>query len=200
MNLNLSDYGLLSNKTNQTLYNHLSNLFIDEWTTTLNYSAYLNNCNSSTCTYTVTNTTNYSYTITLFISLYGGLILILRSISSFLVNILSKLKYRSTNRISLQRPFASWKVNLKKCVEWIKQLNLFKVANQRTENDIKQQKLTTRVYLILLSSKITLHRTCVERGYSFYACSFNRGSPPVQFVEYSNGDDTCSKSIIEHLS
>ena len=162
MNLNLSDYVLLSNKTNRTLHNHLSNLFIDEWKTTLNYSAYLKNCNPSTCTYTVTNTINYSYTITLFISLYGGLILILRSISSFLINILSKLRCRSTNRISLQRPFASWKMSLQKCVEWIKQLNLFKVANKRTEDDIKQQKLTTRVYLILLSSKITLHSTCVE--------------------------------------
>ena len=36
----------------------------------------------------------------------------------------------------------------------LKQLNLFKVANERTENDIKQQKIISRVYLILLTGMI----------------------------------------------
>ena len=40
-------------------------------------------------------------------------------------------------------------------VEWIKKLNLFKLATERTENDKKQQRTITRVYLLLLSSKIT---------------------------------------------
>ena len=101
MNLNLSDYVLLTNKTNQSVYNHLSNLFIDEWKTTVNYSAYLQNCNPSACTYTTTDRINYSYAITLFISLYGGLILILRFISSFLINILSKLRSQSVCKISI---------------------------------------------------------------------------------------------------
>ena len=184
MNLNLSDYVLLSNRTNHTLYNHLSNLLIDEWTTTLNYTAYLKNCNPSTCTYTTTNTINYSYAITLFISLYGGLILMLRSISSFLINILSKLKCRSTNRISLLALLASWKIGLQKCIQWMKQLNLFKVATLRTKKDIKQQKLTTHVYSISLLSMITLYSAYVERGCLFCVFSFNCCSPPVQFVEY----------------
>ena len=145
MNLNFTDYILHSNKTNRTVYDHLSNLFIDEWTVEMNYSAYFHSCNPSICTYTATDTINYSYTITLFISLYGGLILILRSISSFSINILIKLKCQSINRISL----ASWKIYLQK-------LNLFKIADKRTENDVKQQKLTTRVYLILLLIVITV--------------------------------------------
>jgi hypothetical protein len=37
----------------------------------------------------------------------------------------------------------------------MKRLNLFKVANDRTENSIKQQKIITRVYLILLTGMVT---------------------------------------------
>jgi len=146
MNLDLSDYVLLANKTNHTIYNHLLNLFIEEWTTTLNYSAYLQNCNPSVCTYTTTNKINYSYAITLFISLYGGLILILRFISSFLINILLKLKSQSIYKLSI--------INQQNVIQRIKQFNLFKRVHQRTENDIKEQKLTTRIYLFLLLSMI----------------------------------------------
>ncbi len=41
-----------------------------------------------------------------------------------------------------------------KYVQWMKQLNLFKVANERTEDNIKRQKIITRVYLILLIGMI----------------------------------------------
>jgi hypothetical protein len=36
----------------------------------------------------------------------------------------------------------------------MKRLNLFKAANNRTENSIKQQKIITRVYLILLAGMV----------------------------------------------
>ncbi len=36
----------------------------------------------------------------------------------------------------------------------VKRLNLFKVTNERTENDIKQQKIITRVFLILLTGMV----------------------------------------------
>ena len=144
MNLNLSDYILHLNRTNHTIYNYLSNLFINEWTTTLNYTAYFQTCNPSKCTYTTTTADNidYSSAIAVFISLYGGLVLILRSISSFFINILFKFQDHS--------------ITQQKCIQWIKQLNLYKLANQRTENEIKQQKLNTYTYLILLLSMITV--------------------------------------------
>ena len=37
-NLNLSDYVLQLENSNRTIYNHLSNLFIEQWVTKLNYS------------------------------------------------------------------------------------------------------------------------------------------------------------------
>ncbi len=98
MKLNLTNYVLSSKKTNLSLYDHLNDLFIDEWSTKINYSKYFNNCNPSLCTYTTTDKINFSYGITLFISLYGGLIMILRLIVPFLMNVLMKLKYNSINR------------------------------------------------------------------------------------------------------
>lgn len=37
--------------------------------------------------------------------------------------------------------------------ESVKHLNLFKKVNERSEESVKRQKLITRVYLILLTSK-----------------------------------------------
>jgi len=50
-------------------------------------------------------------------------------------------------------------IRVRKFSQWMKRLNLFKVNNERTENDIKQQKIFTRVYLILLTGMIifTIH-------------------------------------------
>ena len=146
MNLNLTEDVLFLNGTNLTLYNHLVNLFIEEWTVTLNYSAYLQNCNPSVCTYTTKNAINYSYAINLFISLYGGLILILRFISSFLMKHLLNLIY--------QLATMSCRNYLRKCVQSMKLFILFKSPKNRTENDTKRRKIIKRVYLILLISMI----------------------------------------------
>ena len=142
-NFNLNDYVLHSKKSNLTLYEHLSNLFIDEWITIIDYPKYFHNCNPSFCTYTITVKINSSSAITLFISLYGGLIMILRLISPFLINIFMKIKDRN-NHCNI--------ICLPKFVQWIKKLNLFKQITKREENNIKQQKISTRVYLILLIS------------------------------------------------
>ena len=131
---------VLSNTNEGRSINELVNdLFINQWTTQINYSNYFSQCAPSYCTYVKTNQNNIYYTITLFISLYGGLIIILRLMTPVLMKILLKWKQRFN--------FAF--------VEWIKKLNLFKLATERTENDIKQQRTITRVYLLLLSSKIT---------------------------------------------
>lgn len=146
MNLNLTDYILPSNKQNLSIYDHLDDLFVDQWLTETNYSKYLDNCNPSLCTYTTTDQVNLSYVIALFVSLYGGLIITLRFIAPFLVNILLKLKYHSNNTNNDS--------NISNFFQWLKRLNLFRVANERTENDIREQKMVTRVYLILLISMI----------------------------------------------
>jgi hypothetical protein len=76
---------------------HLVDLFIEEWSTTINYSKYLNECAPSYCTYKIEDEIKFVNAITLLISLYGGLIIMLRLITPFLVNVCLKLKYRSRN-------------------------------------------------------------------------------------------------------
>ena len=97
MHLNWSDSVLISKKENVSLNDHLLNLFVEEWSTKLNYSMYFDKCAPSFCTYGTTEQTNLLYAVALLISLYGGLIIMLRLIAPFLVNLSSKLKHRSRN-------------------------------------------------------------------------------------------------------
>ena len=84
----------------------------------------------------------------MFISLYGGLIIILRLIAPILIRLFVKVKQALVdNNIYL----LCENIQPKKFVRLMKQLNLFKHIERRTEDDIKQQKITTRIYLILLS-------------------------------------------------
>ncbi|UJR12465.1 hypothetical protein I4U23_016641 [Adineta vaga] len=98
------------------------------WTIEINYSTYFTKCAPKFCTYTETNQVNFVYTITLLIGLYGGLTIILQ------------------NNIIYSRKF----------IIWIKQLNIFKSANERRDIDIKRQRIITRIYFILLASSVTI--------------------------------------------
>ena len=85
---------------------------------------------------------NISYTITLLISLYGGIAMIVRTFAKLLSTILLKFKcHLPTNSI-------------RKLIQWLKRLNLFKSIHNRTKDDVAQQRIITRVYLFLLLSKI----------------------------------------------
>jgi hypothetical protein len=56
-----------------------------------------------------------------------------------------------------------------KFVRWMKRLNLLKNVDDRTENGIKQQKIATYVYLILLTGMIAFapYRFCGEKSKNF---------------------------------
>ncbi|CAF1199869.1 unnamed protein product [Adineta ricciae] len=136
-NFNWSVPLAFSNRKKVPLNILLTDLFVEEWSTEINYFTYFLKCSSKFCTYTETNQANVAYTITLLISLYGGLTIILRLISNYLINI-------------------SLKVERRKFLTWIKQLNLFKLANERTDEDIEQQRIITRVYFILLTGSIII--------------------------------------------
>ncbi|UJR17612.1 hypothetical protein I4U23_004508 [Adineta vaga] len=142
------NHSLVSSKhDNNSVINYFQNLFIENWSSNMNYSTYFDQCSSSICTYTTTGHTNLSYGITLFISLYGGLIIILRLIASYLIHVLFKCKDRSNN---FNENPGHQNTNMFELIQSVKQLNLFKNINNRTESSIKQQRIITRVYLILL--------------------------------------------------
>jgi hypothetical protein len=87
-----------SKQQNITLNDSLANLLIEEWSPEINYTKYFAKCAPLFCRYTENDQTNFSYMITLLLSLYGGLILLLRLIACFSVNIVVKLKLRLINR------------------------------------------------------------------------------------------------------
>ncbi|CAF1652155.1 unnamed protein product [Adineta ricciae] len=123
----------------------LSELFVVNWSTTINYSQYFHSCAPKTCTYTITDHMNILYTGTLLLALYGGIAVLLRSITPYVVLLWSKLKRRSTN-LNLSNFQRS------KCIIYnLRRLNLFKSINRRTPDDIKLQQAATWVYLILLA-------------------------------------------------
>ncbi|UJR34535.1 hypothetical protein I4U23_027312 [Adineta vaga] len=153
-NLNWINTLSSSKQQNSSINDSLTNLFVEEWLTTINYSNYFIECAPTQCTYTETNQTNFSHTITLLLlSLYGGLTIILRLIAVFLVHILSKFKHRTINPTLCTILLVTW---FREIVQWLKQLNLFKSANNRTISDIKQQRITTRIYLSLFAISILI--------------------------------------------
>ncbi|CAF0881578.1 unnamed protein product [Adineta ricciae] len=136
-----------------SLKENLNNLLIEEWITNINYSIYFEKCSPLKCFYTETNRMNYSYAITFLFSLYGGLVIILRLISMVLIKILFQLKIYQVN-LQFNRNIIMR--NIHKIIQWMKQLNIFPSVQQKTPNDIKEQRLATKIYLLLLSGSFLI--------------------------------------------
>ena len=90
-NINLNASVLLSKPLNLSVENLLLNLFIDQELPQMNYAKYFDKCSPSYCTYTTIDETNISYALTLSISLYGSLIIVLRFIASLLIHLYFKI-------------------------------------------------------------------------------------------------------------
>ncbi|UJR16996.1 hypothetical protein I4U23_003894 [Adineta vaga] len=88
-NFNLTNSRLTSNQRNDSLYERLNNLFIEDWLPTIDYGKYFTDCAPLLCTYTTTEQTSLSYTMVFLFSLYGGITIILRLIAPLLVEMCS---------------------------------------------------------------------------------------------------------------
>ncbi|CAF0890659.1 unnamed protein product [Adineta steineri] len=152
INFHANNSILTSKHENISVNEYLNNLFIMNWSTEINYTKYFHQCSPSNCTYSKKDRTELSYGITLFISLYGGLIIILRLVASWSIDMLSKIKCYSRKR----NENLDQNGKILKFIESMKRLNLFKNVSDRTENGIKQQKTITCVYLILLTGSICI--------------------------------------------
>ncbi|UJR17463.1 hypothetical protein I4U23_004358 [Adineta vaga] len=151
--LNWTNSILPPKQKNSTVYDYLLDLFIEERSTKVNYPKYFNECAPSSCSYTTIDQTNFSYAVTMFISLYGGLIIILRLIAPILIQSFSKLKHAYTDH-NVHLLYRN--IHPKRFFQAMKKLNLFKHIEQRTEDNIKQQRIITRIYLILLAGSFTV--------------------------------------------
>ncbi|UJR18380.1 hypothetical protein I4U23_005284, partial [Adineta vaga] len=183
----LNNSVLSSEHKNISVINHLNTLFIENWSVEINYLTYFDQCSPSRCTYTRNNHVNLSYGITLFISLYGGLIIILRLVASFLIDILFKSKNHSRNSNFNSNHQT---MNIFKPIQSIKRLNLFKNIHDRTEKDITEQKITTRFYLILLiENRYSTTLRCPCRNKTIFHRIFMSFSPVFHQI--------CSSTLID---
>ncbi|CAF1606348.1 unnamed protein product [Adineta ricciae] len=135
---------LSSHYQNISIMKYLEVLFVEDWSPDIDFSSYFNRCSPSMCTYTITGRTKFLSLLTLFISVYGGLTIILRLIASYSFGIIYNWK---------TSPDYERKILLT-IMKSIKKLNLFKNTLDRSEDGVKQQRMITRVYLILLFGSI----------------------------------------------
>jgi len=141
-NLNMSNTHMPLKMTNSSLYDRLANLLIEEWSPTIDYSKYFSQCAPLNCKYTTTSQTDFIYTIVFLLSLYGGLTIILRLFASLILQI----SLKRMNVIHFSRMFR----------KWIVQLNLFESSEKQSVDDVKQQRRSTRVYIILLTGLLLI--------------------------------------------
>ncbi|CAF1225950.1 unnamed protein product [Adineta ricciae] len=92
LNFNLNNSVLSSQNERIPIHQYLNTLFITNWSRQIDYKKYFQLCSPYSCSYSKTEQTELVYAITIFISLYGGLIIVLRLIVSFSVDAITKWK------------------------------------------------------------------------------------------------------------
>lgn len=92
---------------NTTVFELLNNLFVEKWSTKLNYSTYYQQCSLSLCSHTYSQQFNPLYTVTLLLSLHGGLTIILKLICPKIIQILNKINNHRKKRMNIIQPNSS---------------------------------------------------------------------------------------------
>lgn len=83
----------------KTLLQLIDQLFITNWSISINYSRYFEECSPQSCSYTYNENTNILYAFTKILSLYGGLTIALRFLTSkILVFIMRRHRHQVLNR------------------------------------------------------------------------------------------------------
>ena len=82
-------------KINLTISELVKELFIENWTTNINYSSYFEHCGSTFCEYSYVQKLNSLYTFTLLLGLHGGLTIVLEWICPKTIKLIYKIdRYR----------------------------------------------------------------------------------------------------------
>ncbi|CAF4235546.1 unnamed protein product, partial [Adineta steineri] len=88
---------------NTTVRDLVNVLFVEDWSTQINYSSYFEQCSPSMCSYTYTQQFNLIYTITFLISIYGGLTIALKWICPWAVRLVANMnQYRKKKSNTVQ--------------------------------------------------------------------------------------------------
>ncbi|CAF1471173.1 unnamed protein product [Adineta steineri] len=97
---------------NTTVMNLINDLFIEKWSTIMNYSSYFNRCSPMICSYTYIQRLNSFCTLTYLLGLYGGLTIILKWISPKIVYFVNKIYQRRKKTINSIKPISTIESNV----------------------------------------------------------------------------------------
>ncbi|CAF1430761.1 unnamed protein product [Adineta steineri] len=97
---------------NTTVMNLINDLFIEKWSTIMNYSSYFNRCSPMICSYTYIQQLNSFYTLIYLVGLYGGLTIILKWISPKIVYFVNKIYQRRKKTINSIKPISTIENNV----------------------------------------------------------------------------------------
>ena len=89
---------------NTTIAELINNLFIENYTTTLNYSSYFKECSPLLCSYTYIQQVNPLYTVTFLLGLQGGLTIVLQWLCPKIVRILAKVSQHRKKKMNIVQP------------------------------------------------------------------------------------------------
>ncbi|CAF0878289.1 unnamed protein product [Adineta steineri] len=88
----------------------MNDLFVEEWSKTINYSLYFASCFPSLCSYNYIEKINLLYIVTVLLALQGGLAIVLKWICPLIVRLLFKLYHYRKNRRNIIQPDCSLQV------------------------------------------------------------------------------------------
>ncbi|CAF0768516.1 unnamed protein product [Adineta steineri] len=158
----------------------IENLFIEQIFNETLYDSYYKQCAPIHCSYTYSNKFDWIYVITILMSLYGGLNVVLRMMIPSVIDLIlfikrkrccMKNKSQHNESISIKTRFIQFFGKVK---AYIIKFNLFNNRSQ-DERQIRQGRLTTRLYLIFLVS--TLIVLIVHTSFSMQTISTTIISP-----------------------
>ncbi|CAF0751207.1 unnamed protein product [Adineta steineri] len=96
---------------NATIGELIDNLFIEKWSTEMNYSSYFHECSPLYCSYTyIQKKSSFIYTITILLGLQGGLSIVLTWLCPKIVRIASKVNDYRKKRTNSIHPINSLEI------------------------------------------------------------------------------------------
>ncbi|CAF1470926.1 unnamed protein product [Adineta steineri] len=193
---------------NSTIGSLLSEMFIESWSESTNYSSYFAQCQPSSCSYTIPQRNSLLETLTRIVGLIGGLSVSLRILVPFLVmafiGVIQRLCSQHQQTLTEATSPCSHVMRVgTKIRYWFKKVNVFEDTNRTVT--IQQQCVATRVYLLLLV--ISLFIVVLYTSLIYYLNTFTITKPSLeryQQLQQRYGSDAvscpCSRPSITHSS
>ncbi|CAF1416362.1 unnamed protein product [Adineta ricciae] len=130
----------------------INELFVDDWYHSVDYKAYFTACQVRKCTYSYEDRRSILLIATTIVSVIGGLTTTLFCIIPIIIKFIRKQKTVRIRTVNHQNTIHRLPrlFNRQKLIKRIRLINLFKSVHSRTEFDIQNEFLSTRIYIILL--------------------------------------------------